>query len=207
MTTGVSVERGELFSGDSADASQRLLHAAVQCFSVHGYHGTTTREIADLARMSPAGMYVHYRAKADLLYEVSQMGHASVLAVVKDALAQGGSATERTRQYVEAFAAWHATNHDVARIIQYELRSLPPEHFSSIAKMRKQFQKLMEQQLRSGARSGEFEITSTSQTARAILSLCIDIARWYQPGKHQPPATLGTFYGSLVLRMITATDD
>jgi AcrR family transcriptional regulator len=207
MTTDVPVDQRELFSGDSADASQRLLRAAVQCFSLHGYHGTTTREIADLAKMSPAGMYVHYKAKADLLYEVSQVGHASVLAVVKEALLQGGSATERTRRYVEAFAAWHATNHDVARIIQYELRSLPPEQFSSIAKMRQQFQRLMEQQLRSGSRSGEFQITSPSQTARAILSLCIDIARWYQPGKHQTPATLGAFYGSLVLRMVTATDD
>ena len=104
--------------------------------------------------MSPAGLYVHYSAKADLLYEVSQIGHTSVLAAVHSALAEGGSAPDRTRRYVEAFTAWHAMDHDVARIIQYELRTLSPERFRSIAATRQQFQELMEEELRTGSSAG-----------------------------------------------------
>ena len=36
--------------------------------------------------MSPAAVYVHYKSKSDLLYEISRIGHRSVLDKVEEAL-------------------------------------------------------------------------------------------------------------------------
>ena len=38
----------------------RLLEAAVAAFADRGFHGTTTRDIATAAGLSPAAVYVHH---------------------------------------------------------------------------------------------------------------------------------------------------
>jgi hypothetical protein len=35
-----------------------------------------------------------------------------------------------------------------------------------------------------------------------VLSLCIDVARWYQPGGKRSPEQIGDLYADLVLRML-----
>ena len=107
--------------------SQRLnasYAAAVEAFGQRGYHATTTREIAERAGMSPAGMYIHFQSKQDILYQVSRRGHAAVLKVVEDALAGDAPPEEQVRRFVQAFTAWHAWNHRSARVQQYELHAL-----------------------------------------------------------------------------------
>ena len=39
---------------------------------------------------------------------------------------------------------------------------------------------------------------------RAVLSLCIDVARWFDPGGRESPQDVATLYGTLVLRMLGA---
>ena len=57
------------------DARDRLLEAAVDSFAARGFHGTTTRDIAAAAGMSPAALYVHHRSKEDLLHLIARTGH------------------------------------------------------------------------------------------------------------------------------------
>jgi AcrR family transcriptional regulator len=63
----------------------RLLEAAVTAFAEKGFHGTTTRDIAGAAGMSPAAVYVHHRSKEELLFLISREGHQQALDVVRDA--------------------------------------------------------------------------------------------------------------------------
>jgi AcrR family transcriptional regulator len=47
-----------------ADATRaRLLKAATDAFAEKGFHATTTRDIATLAGMSPAALYVQHKSK------------------------------------------------------------------------------------------------------------------------------------------------
>lgn len=38
----------------------------------------------------------------------------------------------------------------------------------------------------------------------ALMSLCVDICRWYPSGRYQDPDTIGTLYGDLALRLVGA---
>src|SRR5690606_16719275 len=87
---------------------------------------------------------------------------------------------ERVRRYVAAFARWHAEHHDVARVIQYELKVLPPSQFRRIARLRTRFEDLLGAELRAGCAAGAFDVPEIEATTLAILSLCIDLARWYR---------------------------
>jgi AcrR family transcriptional regulator len=184
------------------EAPRRLLSAAIAAFGERGYHATTTREIAERAGMSPAGVYVHFQSKEDLLFRGMQLGHASALEAVEEALAGDAPPDTKVWRFVEAFTSWHARNHSAARVQQYELRALSRDRYDEIRHVRGRFEWLLRQQLQDGITSGVFAITSVDPAAVAILSLGIDVARWYRPGIDPAPEELGRGYADLVLSML-----
>jgi AcrR family transcriptional regulator len=200
----VGATSADLWAGIESESSRRILLAALGAFARRGFHAATTREISEGAGMSPAALYVHYKAKSDLLYEISRIGHRSVLDVVEAALRDAPEDPEqRVRRFIAAFAKWHADHHVVARVIQYELKALPRRQFRRIAEVRKRFEELLTAELRAGVEAGVFDITEPEATMLAILSLCIDLARWYHPSDdHKTSDEVGQLYADLVARMI-----
>src|SRR5690242_8002818 len=200
----VGANSAELWAGIESDSSRRLVLAALAAFARHGFQAATTREIGEGAGLSPAAVYVHYRAKSDLLYEISRIGHQSVLARVQEALRDAPQEPEaRVRRFVAAFAKWHADHHVVARVIQYELKALPRAQFRKIADLRARFGELLSAELQAGVKTGAFDIPEIEATTLAILSLCIDLARWYHPSNdHKTSEQVGEFYADLVARMV-----
>jgi AcrR family transcriptional regulator len=201
---GVSVNSAGLWAGIESESSRRILLAGLAAFAKHGFQAATTREISEGAGMSPAALYVHYKAKSDLLYEISRIGHQSVLDDVEEALRDAPQDPEqRIRRFVAAFAKWHADHHVVARVIQYELKALPRRQFRKIAELRNRFEELLGAELQAGVKAGVFDIAELDATTLAILSLCIDLARWYHPSDdHKTSDEVGQLYADLVARMI-----
>ena len=110
------------------DARARLLAAAVTAFAAKGFHGTTTRDIAAAAGMSPAALYVHHRSKEELLHLIAVTGHRRTLGLVEAAVARSADPVAQLTGVVEDFARHHAQAHTTARVISYELAALTPEH-------------------------------------------------------------------------------
>jgi AcrR family transcriptional regulator len=184
---------------------RNMLLAAVELFAERGYHATTTRSIADRAGLSPAAVYVHYRSKLDLLLDINAIGHAAVLADVQRALEGVEAPADRLRELTRAFVSWHARNHTLARVIQYELRAIPADRYGEIRKLRRRFESIFQAELRRGLESGDFTVGDLRTTTVALLSLGIDVARWYT-GRGTSPAALGEAYGELALRMVGASE-
>lgn len=181
-------------------AARRLLTGAIAAFAEKGFQATTTRDIASRAGMSPAALYVHYPSKEQLLFEISLYGHRAALEVLTSV--EGSTPAERLRGMVSAFTVWHAEHHTVARVVQYELAALSPEHLAEVATYRRSISALMEQVLADGVGDGTFQVEDLPGTALAVLSLSIDVARWYDPAR-QAPEVLGALYADLALRMVS----
>ena len=187
--------------GVEASARDRLLTAAVAAFSEHGFHATTTRDIASRARMSPAAVYVHHASKEELLYAISREGHAATLDSIR-AAATEADPVRRLQDVVRAFTTWHAEHHAIARIVQYELGALSPEHFAEVAAMRRQIEQVMRETLTHGTSVGAFEVPDVRGAALALLSLGIDVARWFRDGGGLSVGELGDLYADLAVRMV-----
>lgn len=184
------------------ESSRRLLLAALDAFSVHGFEGATTRDIATRAGMSPAAVYVHYRSKIELLDEIARIAHEALWTAVNDALAGIQTPTERLRVFMETFVRFHAESHTLARVAQYELKSLSKERYSLIGALRRRFEDLVRDELRDGVQAGEFEVADLRGTTLAILSLGIDVARWYTPGSRGTASEIAQLYADLTFRMV-----
>ncbi|MCY0938704.1 TetR/AcrR family transcriptional regulator [Streptomyces sp. H34-S4] len=189
------------------DAARRLLVAAVEAFAERGYHATTTRDIAGRAGMSPAALYIHYKTKEELLHRISRIGHDKALEILDIAASGPGSAAERLDAAVRSFVRWHAAHHTTARVVQYELDALAPEHRSEIVALRRQSDAAIRRILADGVAAGEFFVPDVSGTTLAVLSLCIDVARWFSADGRRTPDEVGALYSGLVLRMVGARPD
>jgi AcrR family transcriptional regulator len=180
---------------------ERLLHAAVEAFAEKGFTATTTRDIASRAGMSPAAVYVHHDTKESLLFTVSVEGHQAALTVIQSAAAIDGSHVERLRHMVHEFSLWHAVNRRVGRIVQYEFDALTPEHRAEIADYRRKIERVMQDVLTAGVADGALVVDDVPGTARAILSLSIDLVRWFTPrGSHSADA-VARLHADLAVRM------
>jgi AcrR family transcriptional regulator len=195
---------GEAWEDVTPDAARRLVIAAVEAFAERGYHATTTRDIAGRAGMSPAALYIHYKTKEELLYQISRVGHLRSLAMLGEARDSGGTATDRLAAAVRAFVRWHAEHHTTGRVVQYELGALAPEHYAEIVALRRETEQAVRTIIADGVAAGEFDVPEVAGTTLGVLSLCIDVARWFNPAGHRTPDEVGALYSDLVLRMVRA---
>ncbi len=184
------------------DAARRLMAAAVESFAARGYHATTTRDIATAAGMSPAGMYVHFPAKSAVLFAISRSGHERTLRMVQTTLDEHDDPVDAMRALVESFVAWHAKRHVIARVVQHELDALTPDDHQVVLELRRTTEGLVRDLITRGVEAGAFTVPDVRTAARAVLSLGIDVARWYSPTSKPVPEVLGKQYAELVLSML-----
>ena len=135
----------------SPQAPRRILLAAATAFAERGFRATTTRDIAALAGLSSAGLYVYFRSKEEVLYQIS---------------------------------------------------ALTPAHLADITAKQRQVGRIVRQVIADGMTSGDFDVTDPGATAIAILSLCLDVARWYRPGYRRTPQQLGDSNAAAALRIV-----
>jgi AcrR family transcriptional regulator len=193
-------EKSDLSRADAARA--RLQQAALSAFAEKGFHGTTTRDIAAAAGMSPAALYVHHKTKEELLYLISRGGHERTLRIVRAAITSTDDLGEALHRVVYDFAVDHARTHTRARIVNYELAGLTDEHYQVIRDIRRRIEQEVRDLVERGAAAGVFHTPDPAMTTLALLSLGIDIGRWFRDDGRWSPEEVGAHYAALAMRMV-----
>ena len=195
----------DLWRPEFGTVQRGLLSAAVRCFAVNGFHATTTRDIAEGVGLSPAALYVHFPSKELVLFEIVRVGHERVLAHLQDpAILALDDSADRLRAIVSAYTAWHARHHVAARVCQLELTGLTPEHYEEILGLRHRINEFFRDAVARGIADGSFADIDVKRVTRAMLSLSIDLVRWYRLGGPDSPGELGEFYADLALKLVAA---
>jgi AcrR family transcriptional regulator len=191
-------------STPTPDARTRLARAAIDAFAARGFHGTTTRDISTAAGMSPAALYVHHRSKEELLFELAHTGHLRVLELVRASVARSDDPVAQLGDLVEDFVRDHAVAHTGARVINYELAALSEEHRAQILAVRHDIDMVVRDVVERGVAAGVFSTPDPHMTSLAILSLGIDVARWFRDEGRWSPDEVAAHYRLLALRMLGA---
>jgi AcrR family transcriptional regulator len=200
---GLQDQSHDLWRDELNTVAKGLLTSAVRCFAANGYHATTTRDIAALVGLSPAALYVHFESKEIVLYEIIRSSHEAALASLRAAVADGpADPSERLGRLVAAYTAWHGRHHVAARVAQYELAGLTAEHYAEITDLRHQTNEVFRDAVARGIDDARFAPADVNRVVRAILSLSIDLVRWYRLSGEDSPEEIGAFYAELALKML-----
>ena len=95
-------------------------------------------------------------------------------------------------------------HHVVGRVSQYELSALTAEHYEVIVGLRQQTTAVFHEAILWGMRDEAFGVVDAHRVVRAVLSLGVDLVRWYRLDGADTPEQLGRFYAELALGMVTA---
>jgi AcrR family transcriptional regulator len=200
-----AVALGRLIEGHQFPAGyRRMFLAAIAAFSERGFHGTSTRDIAARAGMSPAALYVHFGSKEEVLYRIATSAVDLTLEVVSAAADRAAGPSGQLHSVVGALAAWHAHHSPAARVVLYQLDALTPEHRGEVRAKEREVDRIVRQVIAAGVSAGDFGVTDVAAAATAVLSLCVDVARWYSPGGWRSPQEIGELHAAAALRIVGA---
>lgn len=188
--------------GDRPSTARRLLVSALGTFSEVGFHGTTTRDIAVMAEVSRAALYVYFPSKEDLLFEISRTAHSEVLNLLQSAGTVSADPREVIEHMTYGFVNWHAENVRLARVAQYELSALTREHFDQIQLIRRGCMRELRVCVNRGIEMNVFDVLDARLSSLALASLGIDVARWYRADGAWSTAQISAHYVYLGLRIL-----
>lgn len=193
----------ELWNPELSEVPRTLLTSAVRCFASRGFHATTTRDISEGAGLSPAALYVHFPSKELVLFEIIRTAHERVLAYIQAPTVVVDRSADLLRATVARYASWHARHHVAARVSQYELAGLTAEHYHEVLELRHQTNEIFRKAVARGIADGSFAQVDVKRVTRAMLSLSIDLVRWYRLEGSDSPEELSEFYADLALKMVS----
>jgi acetoacetyl-CoA synthetase len=161
----------------------KILQAALDAFAETGYHGTTTRQLAERSGLSVPGIYHHYRSKQDILFDLMMVVIDELIERTRLAIA-GASDTPRDQfdAVVTSMLLFHMHRQLGAIVSTSELRSLESENRVTYVARRDEQQRVLDQIVAAGVDEGVFETPYPADASRAIASLCVGVASWYRPG-------------------------
>jgi len=106
---------------------RQIIDAAVPLFINHGFHKTTTRQIARSAGISIGSLYEYIASKEDILYLVCDAIHGEVERRVSEAMARASDGRSSLAEVIrEYFLVCNRMNDHILLIYQ-ETQSLPPQ--------------------------------------------------------------------------------
>ncbi|WAL68695.1 TetR/AcrR family transcriptional regulator [Amycolatopsis cynarae] len=186
---------------DLPPTARSIVRSALDSFADRGFNATTLKHIAAGTGLSTAALYVHFGSKDELFFEISRRGHESAFAIV-EAASMLSPAQHAFRTLVYTFARWHAEQRTTARVVQYELHALSGKHAETVAGIRRATEQVVRDVITRASGPGAPEDPELRGVSAAILSLGIDVARWFVPGAPYTPDEIGRLYCRLATRLL-----
>ncbi|MDV6269470.1 MULTISPECIES: TetR family transcriptional regulator [Rhodococcus] len=181
-----------------------VFRAALDVFVEVGYHAATVRMIADRCGLSMAGVYYHVESKDALLTELLQGAMAELISRCVAADAEAESPDQRVANLVECVILFHTHRQASAVLASTELRSLDEPGRLMHLQLRRQVREIVQSAVEACRDAGRAGTVPATSTATAIVTMCVAVADWYQPGISPSPVEIAREYADLALAMVDA---
>jgi AcrR family transcriptional regulator len=110
-------------SPHAADTRSRILDAALDVFSEHGFEGSTLQQVADRLGFTKAALYYHFRSKDDILGALVTPANTGIEAML-GAYAGTPDTPARRRQFMAAYIDYLLSHRHLIAYISSDLATL-----------------------------------------------------------------------------------
>ncbi len=177
----------------TADAIRR---ESLTLFARHGYAAVSMRSIADAVGVQVSALYNHYPTKQAILVDLLT-GHMERLLA---AWTEEAKTSLPPKAAVERFARFHIRYHitkpDEVFLSYMELRSLDPDNFKTLDKLRRTYENILTDIVKT------LTPDDPKITAMAILGMLTGATTWYKPNGRLSAQEIEDIYAKLALNSI-----
>jgi AcrR family transcriptional regulator len=184
-----------------------LQRAAVATFAERGYAATGIRDIASAAGVTSGALYMHAPSKMALLQSVMHLVLDELLSLADTVASATTDPAARLAALVRCHVAVQATNPYTARVVDGEVRILPPQDRPEIIRKRDAYEKYWTTALSAGVASGAFTVDDLTVSRLALLEMCNGVAQWYHPDGRLDLRQLQDVFVRLSLNMLRYRGD
>jgi AcrR family transcriptional regulator len=188
---------------DSANRGTReqILTVASNLFAIHGYYGTTTREIAQAVGVRQPSLFHHFDSKASIMEALLEHDLArSVPARERIARSDDPAAIRLYRYLHEEVTHIAGSRYNLAGVYTEEVRASP--EFEPWHRRRRRLHRAIERILQDGKDSGEFIELEPYFVREAILGILGRTLTRYSGGQAPFDPSLPDQVAGLVLRAL-----
>ena len=177
-----------------------IIDAAAAVFAEKGYHGASTKDIADRLGIRQGSLYYYFASKESALEDVCQKGVEGFVQGIEEVLARGGGSEVQLRAAVLNHLEPLNTRPTYVRVFLRDRHELPRASRHKIGKASRQYENLLEGLFRAGVERGDFRAGLDCRLATlALLGMCNAAASWYTQGDGISLEALAESFATLIL--------
>ncbi|QKG26940.1 TetR/AcrR family transcriptional regulator [Actinomadura verrucosospora] len=208
-TADVTPTSSDALSRPSDTPGTRILvAAAVETMAEKGYNGTSVRDIADRAGMSPAVLYHYFGSKHDLLVAIM---HRTIDHLIERCEAVLDAAppdpARRLRRLVREHVLVHTELRREAVLGVGEMHSIEPRERALLIAKRDRHERMFHRLVNDGVASGAFGTPFPSEAVRGILTMATGVSVWFREDGPLTAAEVADRFGRLALALVEADPD
>jgi AcrR family transcriptional regulator len=181
MTTIIALPSLRRQRATSRRRTPQIIDAAARVFAGRGFHGTTTQDIADALGIRQASLYYYFASKEAALELVCLKGGEGFVEAAKAIARTPASASAKLARLVHSHLSPLRHRADYVHVFLNDRQHLPTESRHRVGKLSRGLERVLEDVIREGIRSGEFrrDLDSRLMTL-AVLGMCNAVSGWYR---------------------------
>lgn len=160
-----------------------IIDAAAAVFAEKGYHGSSTKDIADRLGIRQGSLYYYFTSKEAALEEVCARGVDGFVQGLDDIIEAGGGVAEQLRAAIRNHLQPLRDRPNYVQTFLHERRALPTPSRRKIGAASRNYEDRLEGVFRAGVASGELRADLDCRVATlGLLGMCNAVSTWYLKG-------------------------
>ncbi|MEX0279172.1 MAG: TetR/AcrR family transcriptional regulator [Ruegeria sp.] len=180
----------------------RIRKAALGLFARHGYAAVSMRQIAGEVGVQAGALYNYTPDKQSLLFRLMHDHMLELLSALGELPVQKDP-TEALRQFIGFHIRFHLQRPDEVFIAYMELRNLTSENFAQIEILRRQYEDILEEILKTGQKDRVFSVADTKIATLAVIAMLNGVMTWYRTEGRLTLDQVEGVYWDMVRRSVT----
>lgn len=175
----------------------RITSAATTLIARHGFAAVTMRQIAAEVGVQAGALYLYTPDKQTLLFDLMR-AHMEELLDAAAAQDFSGAPDAALEAFTRFHIAFHLDRAEPVFVAYMELRSLTPENFEALERLRKRYEETLTAILRRGAADGVFDVPDPAVTTRALIAMLTGLTTWFRDGGRLTRDEIADLYWPMV---------
>ncbi|MBT3704099.1 MAG: TetR/AcrR family transcriptional regulator [Alphaproteobacteria bacterium] len=160
---------------------KEIRDAAASVFAEKGFHGASTRDIADRLGIKQAGLYHYFSSKNAALTEVCRMGVEEFHDRARDIANADMTADEKITAAIAAHMAPFHQMPDYVKVFLNERRYLSSDTAKPVTRLAASYEKVLQGMFEEGVLDKTFQPDLDCRLVTlAMLGLCNSVLQWYR---------------------------